>query len=382
VGDSFLPYGRQLVEDDDVQAVVRTLRSDYLTTGPEVDAFERELAEACGAAHAVAVSSGTAALHCAYAAAGVGAGSEVVTTPLTFSATSNTVLALGGRPVFADVEPLTLCLDPEKASAAIGPRTRVLAPVDYGGHPAALDELMALAARHGLVVVEDASHAIGARSRGRPIGSIAHMTTFSFHPVKTVTTAEGGAVLTNDPLLARRARDFRNHGLVRDRERLPSDQPPWYYEIQSIGLNYRLNDLQAALGRSQLRKLERFVGRRRAIVARYRDGLADLAAIQVPVESRDVQAAWHLFAIRLAGGAEPRARLADALRARQIGTQLHYLLVNGFPLYRELGYSPDATPVATRASEQLLSLPLYPALSDEDVARVIAAVRDASDGLA
>ena len=382
MGDAFLPYGRQLVEEDDVQAVVRALRSDYLTTGPEVDAFERELADACGAAYAVAVSSGTAALHCAYAAAGVGAGSEVVTTPLTFSATSNTVLALGGRPVFADVEPLTLCLDPEKASAAIGPRTRVLAPVDYAGHPAALDELMALAARHGLIVVEDASHAIGARTLGRPIGSIAHMTTFSFHPVKTVTTAEGGAVLTNDPLLARRARDFRNHGLVRDRERLPADPPPWYYEIQSIGLNYRLNDLQAALGRSQLRKLERFVARRRAIVARYREGLADLAAIQAPVERPGVQAAWHLCAIRVVGGAEPRARLAAALRARQIGTQLHYLAVNGFPLYRELGYSPDATPIATGASEQLLSLPLYPALSDEDVARVIAAVRDASDGLA
>jgi perosamine synthetase len=380
VGDSFLPYGRQLVEDDDVQAVVRALRSDYLTTGPEVEAFERELAEACGAGHAIAVSSGTAALHCAYAAAGVGAGSEVVTTPLTFSATSNTVLALGGKPVFADVEPLTLCLDPEKAAAAIGPRTKVLAPVDYAGHPAALDELMVLAARHGLIVVEDASHAIGARSKGRAIGSIAHMTIFSFHPVKTVTTAEGGAVLTNDPLLARRARDFRNHGLVRDRERLPPDPPPWYYEIQSLGLNYRLTDLQAALGRSQLAKLERFVARRRAIVARYREGLADLAAVQLPIERPEAQAAWHLCAIRLAGGAESRARLAAALRVRQIGTQLHYLPVNAFPLYRELGYSPDTTPIATRASAQLLSLPLYPALSDQDVARVIAAVRDAFDG--
>jgi UDP-4-amino-4,6-dideoxy-N-acetyl-beta-L-altrosamine transaminase len=378
VADSFLPYGRQLIEDDDVQAVVRALRSDYLTTGPEVDAFERELAAACGAAHAIAVSSGTAALHCAYAAAGIGPGTEVVTTPLTFSATSNTVLALGGKPIFADVEPGTLCLDPALAAAAISPRTKALAPVDYAGHPAALEDFMALAARRGLLVIEDASHAIGARSRGRAIGSIADMTIFSFHPVKTVTTAEGGAVLTNDAKLAQRARDFRNHGLVRDKERLPADAPPWYYEIQSLGLNYRLTDVQSALGRSQLAKLERFVERRRAIVARYREGLAGIPGVEVPGERSDVRAAWHLFAIRLTNGPAARARLADALRAAKIGTQLHYLPVNAFPLYRQLGYEPEATPVATKASSQLLSLPLFPAMSDADVDRVIAAVRGAA----
>jgi perosamine synthetase len=381
VGERFLPYGRQSIDDDDVSAVVRVLQSDYLTTGPETEAFERELAAACGASHAIVVSSGTAALHCAYAAAGVTGGTEVITTPLTFSATANAVLVLGGRPVFSDVEDRSLCLDPDRVTEALTPATKVIAPVDYAGHPAALDRFVDLANRRGLIVVEDASHAIGASSAGRPIGSIAHMTVFSFHPVKTMTTGEGGAVVTNNPTLARGVRDFRNHGLVRDVDRLPPDPPPWYYEIQSLGLNYRLSDIHSALGRSQLRKLKRFVARRRAIVARYRDGLADLAMVEVPFEDPSVEAAWHLFALRLKGGLDTRQRFAAGLRERQIGTQVHYLPVNGFPLYRSLGYVPEATPLATRLSSQLLSLPLYPAMSDDDVDRVIAAVRAVSRDL-
>lgn len=380
VAQPFLPYGRQLIEDDDVDAVVRVLRSDYLTTGPETEAFEVELAAACGAAHAVVVANGTAALHCAYAAAGVTADSEVVTTPLTFSSTANTVLALGGRPVFADIDERSLCLDPEKAAAAVTPRTRVLAPVDYAGHPAALDRFMELAERSNLLVVEDASHAIGATLGGRRIGLIAHLTTFSFHPVKTITTGEGGAVLTNDPILARRARDFRNHGLVRDAGRLPPDPPPWYYEIQSLGLNYRLTDLQCALGRSQLAKLERFVGRRREIVARYRAVLADLPTIELPGEDASVRAAWHLCAARLRG--LDRRAFCAGLRGLGIGTQVHYIPVNAFPLYRELGYDPAATPLATSAAARLVSLPLYPTMTDADVDRVIDAVRAVSRELA
>ena len=370
----FLPYGRQSLDEDDIAAVVRVLRSDYLTTGPETTAFEQELAAACGAAHAVVVANGTAALHCAYTAAGVTEGSEVITTPLTFSATANTVLALGGRPIFADIEPRTLCLDPDRAAASIGPHTRVLAPVDYAGHPAALEQFMDLAQRRNLLVVEDASHAIGASLGGRKIGSIAHLTTFSFHPVKTVTTGEGGAVLTNDPLLAQRARDFRNHGLVRETSRLPADPPPWYYEIQSLGLNYRLTDIQCALGRSQLAKLPGFVARRREIVARYREAFAAVRAIETPEELTDAEAAWHLFAVRLRG--LDRRPFCAGLRARGIGTQVHYLPVNAFPLYKQLGYDPASTPIAAEVAERLVSLPLYPAMSDGDVARVIAAVRD------
>ncbi|HXI56533.1 MAG TPA: UDP-4-amino-4,6-dideoxy-N-acetyl-beta-L-altrosamine transaminase [Polyangia bacterium] len=373
----FLPYGRQWIDDDDVAAVVRTLRSDYLTTGPETAAFEKELAAVCGAQHAVAVANGTAALHCAYAAAGVGPGVEVVTTPLTFSATSNMVVAMGGRPVFADIDPETLCLDPRKAEAALTPATRVLAPVDFAGHPAALDPLMELAARKGLIVVEDAAHAIGARYRGRPIGSVAHLTTFSFHPVKTITTGEGGAVVTNDAALAQRARDFRNHGLIRDDARLldPGAPTTWYYEIQSLGLNYRIPDILCALGRSQLRKLERFVNRRREIVARYRQGLSGVDGIEIGVEADDVQAAWHLFAIQLRGGRPARDALHLALRQQGIGTQVHYIPVNSFPFYRQLGFDPAATPIASGVSERILSLPLFPAMSDEDVERVVGAVR-------
>ena len=380
VPQPFLPYGRQLIEDDDVAAVVRVLRSDFLTTGPETEAFEAELAAACGAAYAVVVANGTAALHCAYAAAGVTAGSEVVTTPLTFSSTANTVLALGGRPVFADIDAQSLCLDPEKAAAALTPRTRVLAPVDYAGHPAALDRFMELAERSNVLVVEDASHAIGAILGGRRIGSIAHLTTFSFHPVKTITTGEGGAVLTNDPVLAARARDFRNHGLVRDVGRLPPDPPPWYYEIQSLGLNYRLTDLQCALGRSQLAKLERFVARRREIVARYRAALADLPTIELPEEAASVRAAWHLCAVRLR--ALDRRAFCAGLRKLGVGTQVHYIPVNAFPLYRGLGYDPAATPLATSAAERLVSLPLHPTMTDADVDRVIDAVRAVSRELA
>lgn len=373
MGESFLPYGKQLLDQEDIDAVVRVLRSDFLTTGPETEAFEAELAAACGAAHAVVVANGTAALHCAYAAAGVTTGSEVITTALTFSATANTVLALGGRPRFVDVERRSLCLDPERTEAAITPETKVLAPVDYAGHPAALDRFMEIANNRGLVVVEDASHAIGADIGGRRIGSIAHLTTFSFHPVKTITTGEGGAVLTNDPVLAQRARDFRNHGLVRDPSRLPVDPPPWYYEIQSLGLNYRLTDLQCALGRSQLAKLERFVERRRLIVARYNQAFADLPALELPTELTGVRAAWHLYPVRLVG--TDRRQFCATLRRSGIGTQVHYIVVNSFPLYTTLGYDPAETPIARSVAESLVSLPLFPGMSDADVDRVIAAVR-------
>ena len=372
-----IPYGRQLIEDDDVEAVVRVLRSGALTTGPEVEAFEADLATACGAKHAVVVANGTAALHCAYAAAGIGPGAEVITSPLTFSATANMVLALGAKPVFADVSPDTLCLDPAAVARAVTPATRAIAPVDFGGHPADLEALLALARKHDLAVVEDAAHAVGARLGGRPVGSIADLTTFSFHPVKTITSGEGGAVLTNDDSLARKARDFRNHGLVRERNRLERDDGPWYYEIQSLGFNYRLTDIQCALGRSQLRKLDRFVTRRAQIVARYRAALSSHPRLTLPAQRPEASPAWHLFALRVAGGAEARSRFYLALRERGILSQVHYVLVNDMPLYRQLGHRPEATPIAAAASASLLSLPLYPAMTDDDVERVISAVGEA-----
>jgi UDP-4-amino-4,6-dideoxy-N-acetyl-beta-L-altrosamine transaminase len=375
---SVLPYGRQTVDDEDVAAVTRVLRSDYLTTGPEVEAFEGELAAACGARHAVVVSNGTAALHCAYAALDVGAGDEVITTPLTFSATSNTVLALGGRPVFADVDAATLCLHPDAAARAVTGATKAISPVDFAGNVADLDAFMNLAQKRGLAVVEDASHSIGSRLRGRPVGTLANLTTFSFHPVKTITTGEGGAVLTNDETLARKARDFRNHGLVRDPKRLQRNDGPWYYEIQSLGLNYRLTDLQCALGRSQLKKLPAFSARRTAIVARYRAALDSDPRLRLQETTSGAEPTWHLFTIQVRDAAT-RAAVVGRLREGGILAQVHYIGVTDSPLYRSLGYDPAATPIAAAASERLLSLPLYPALTDADVDRVIGAVREALD---
>jgi UDP-4-amino-4,6-dideoxy-N-acetyl-beta-L-altrosamine transaminase len=365
-----IPYGRQLIDDDDIAAVVRVLRSDYLTTGPEVEAFETELATACGAKYAVVVANGTAALHCAYAAAGIGAGDEVVTTPLTFSATSNMLLAVGAKPVFADISADTLCLDAAAAARAIGPRTRALAPVDFAGQPAALDRFMAIAKERELIVIEDAAHAIGARLHGRPVGSLAHLTTFSFHPVKTITSAEGGAVLTDDARLAERARDFRNHGLVRDAKRLSRHDGPWYYEIQSLGFNYRLTDLQCALGRSQLKKLPRFVARRTEIVERYRHAFAGDPRVSFIAVQEGAEPAWHLCTVQVTG----RAAVFAGLQKRGILPQVHYVAVNDMPLYRQLGYSPSDTPIAAAAASRLVSLPLYPAMTDEDVERSIAAL--------
>lgn len=376
MSERWLPYGRQTIEDDDVAAVARVLRSDFLTTGPEVEAFEKELAAACGVKHAVAVSNGTAALHAAYAAAGIGPGDEVVTSPLTFSATANMALALGAHPVFADVLEGTLCLDPEAVERALTPRTKAIAPVDFAGNPADMDRFSALAERHGLLLVEDAAHSVGGSYRGRPMGSLAHLTTLSFHPVKTITTGEGGAVLTSDDRLAERARDFRNHGLVRDRARLARYDGPWYYEIQSLGFNYRLSDIHAALGRSQLAKLGRFVARRRAIVARYREGLVGCSRLRIAAETPGAEPAWHLMAVVLEGPAALRREVYARLEQQRIRPQVHYILVSDFPLYRRLGHDPQATPVAAAAAERLLSLPLFPSLTDEEVDRVIAALRE------
>jgi perosamine synthetase len=367
VADSVIPYGRQSIDEDDIAAVVRTLRSDFLTTGPEVDAFEQELCAATGAKHAVAVANGTAALHCAYAALGLGPGDEVITTPLTFSATANMVLAMGATPVFVDVLADTLCIDPRAVAAAITSRTKAIAPVDYAGQPAAIDDLRAIA--KGIPLVEDAAHAIGSSDRGRHVGSLAELTTFSFHPVKTITTGEGGAITTSDDAFAVKLRDFRNHGLVRDPARLGRHDGPWYYEVQSLGFNYRLSALQCALGRSQLRKLDRFVARRREIVARYRSELGDLRFV---TEREGVTSAWHLCAIRV--DAAKRRAFFDGLVARRIAPQVHYITVPDLPLYRGLGYDPARTPIAYRASQELVSLPLYPAMTDADVERVIAAV--------
>ena len=375
VRDKMLPYGRQWVDEDDIRAVVEVLRSDWLTTGPTVSAFEEAFAGQVGAKHAVAVSSGTAALHAAVFAAGGEPGDEVIVPPMTFAASANCVRYQGGTVVFADVRPDTLALDPAKVEAAITSRTKAIVTVDYAGQPSDLDELMAVAERHNLTVIEDGCHALGATYRGRRVGTLAHLTAFSLHPVKHITTGEGGIISTNDGGLAARMRVFRNHGITtehRQREAIGS----WFYEMEVLGWNYRLTDFQCALGMSQLRKLPKWIARRREIAARYTAALDALLELEVPVTLSDREPAWHLYVIRLnldrlqVG----RAEVFRALRAENIGVNVHYIPVPWHPYYRGMGYVKGRWPVAEGAYERLLSLPIFPGLAAEDVEEVIAGV--------
>lgn len=375
VRPTMLPYGHQSLDELDIQAVVQVLRSDWLTTGPKVAAFEEAFAERVGARYAVAVSSGTAALHAAIYAAGVGAGDQAIVPAMTFVASANCVRYQGGDVVFADVQQDTLNLDHLDVESHIGPRTRAIVTVDYGGQPCDLDELLELAQAHGLLVIEDAAHALGARYRGRPVGSVAHLTTFSLHPVKHITTGEGGVVTTNDEDLARRLRTFRNHGITtdhREREAVSS----WLYEMVDLGYNYRLTDIQCALGLSQLRKLSGWLARRREIVKTYNTAFSEMPEIELLVALPDREAAWHLYVIRLdldrLQGS--RADIFRALRAENIGVNVHYIPVPWHPYYQRLGYAKGGWPVAEAAYERLITLPLWPGLTDRDVEDVILAV--------
>lgn len=371
-----IPYGRQSVSPEDVKAVVDVLRGDYLTTGPAVTRFEGALAAATGAAGVVAVSSGTAALHAAYAACEVGPGTELVTTPLTFAATATAALHLGATVRFADVDDDTLTLSPTAAADAVTSATRVIAPVDFAGHPADLDTLGKVAEHAGAVVVEDAAHSIGGRHKGRPVGSVAPLTTFSFHPVKTITTGEGGAIATTHPGWLEPLRRFRNHGLVRDtgEQRHPTEGG-WHQEVHELGLNYRMSDILAALGSSQLARLPEFVSRRAELVARYRHLLEDVETLRLPSVRDAIQPAWHLMTVRILDG--KRRQAFDHLRSCGIGAQVHYLPVHHHPVFEDLGYQRGSCPVAEAAYEQLLSLPLYPDLTEAQQDRIVAELRTA-----
>lgn len=371
-----LPYGRQSIDEGDVAAVVAALRSDWLTTGPAVDEFEAAISAQAGGAAAVSVTSGTAALHVAYAAAGVGPGDEVVTTPLTFVATAAAAALHGARVVFADVEPDTGNLDVEAARAALTSRTRVVAAVDYAGLPASPDAFATLAHDAGALFLEDAAHSIGSTWDGRPVGSFADLTTLSFFPTKNLTTAEGGAVLTADATLESRARSFKNHGLVRDpaQQRFP-DEGPWHQEVHAFGLNYRLPDVLAALGTSQLRRLHQFSARRAELHARYDAGLADVDGIVTPAHRRRAVPAWHLYPLRVLGGR--RREVFERLRAQGTGVQVNYIPAYWHPVFEDLGYRRGLCPNAETYYSQEISLPLFPDLTDSDVDRVIDQVRGA-----
>ena len=377
VRKTLLPYGRQSIGEDDIQAVVDVLRSDWLTTGPKVAEFEESFAARVGAKHAVSFSSGTAALHGAAFAAGLKPGDEAITTPMTFAATANCVLYQGATPVFADVSTDTLNLDPEQVAARITARTRAVLPVDYAGHPAEMDAILELAARHGLIVIEDASHALGAEYRQRRTGGIAHMTVFSFHPVKHLATGEGGMVTTDRADCAEALRRFRNHGISSEaRQRQTAGQ--WHYEMVLLGFNYRLTDMACALGLSQLKKLKANLMRRREIAERYSTVFAGLAGVTLPAVRADVSPAWHLYPIRLnlEKLTADRAQVFRALRAENIGVNVHYIPVHRHPYYRDrFGYRGGEYPIAEDAYERLISLPMFHGMSDQDVEDVITAVK-------
>lgn len=377
VRPTLLPYGRQSIDEDDIDAVVQTLRSDWLTTGPKVAEFEEAMAALVGAKYAVSFSSGTAALHAAAFTAGLQPGDEAVTTPLTFAATANCVLYQGATPIFADVEPETLSIDPEQVASRISPRTKAILPVDYAGHPADLHEILRLADQRGLVVIEDACHALGAEYKKQRVGSIAHLTVFSFHPVKHVTTGEGGMVTTNNAGFAETLRRFRNHGVSSD-ARARHAAGRWHYEMVLLGFNYRLSDVSSALGLQQLTKLEMNLARRRQIAARYTDAFRKMPAIRTPAVASEVNPAWHLYPIRLQldNASGSRDEIFQALRAENIGVNVHYIPVHLHPYYRDrFGYKGGEYPIAETAYESLLSLPMFHGMTNADVEDVIAAVR-------
>ncbi|WP_347978094.1 DegT/DnrJ/EryC1/StrS family aminotransferase [Microbacterium sp. ProA8] len=371
-----LPYGRQSVSEEDIQAVVEVLRGDWLTTGPTVAEFERRIGEMAGGHRAVSATSGTAALHMAYAALGVGPGDEVISTPMTFVATTAMASILGAKIVFADVEEDTALLDPAAAAALVGDRTKVIAAVDYAGHPADYDALQALADTVGAVTLDDAAHSIGGTYRGRPVGDLADVTTFSFFPTKNLTTGEGGAVVAKNASVAQRAHEFHFIGLVRDADRFRiQDEGAWHQEVHEFGVNYRLTDVASALGVAQLKRLESFKLRRAQIVARYNAALDSLEAVRTPVQREDVDPVWHLYPLRVLDGR--RRHVFEHMRNAGIGVQVNYMPVYWHPVYADAGYKRGMCPNAEAFYGEELSLPLFPDLSDVQVDQVIDTLAEA-----
>lgn len=375
VRTEMLPYGHHVIEDSDVDLVVETLRSDWITTGPRVEEFERALSLVTGASHVVSVSSGTAALHAMLAAGDVGPGDEVIVPVITFAATANAVLYVGARPVFVDVDATTLLISPDAVDSAITVKTKAVIPVDFAGQPCDYDALRVICDTHNLLLLADSCHALGAGYRGTPVGSLADMTAFSFHPVKHVATGEGGAVATGNERLAATMRRFRNHGITTDAAQRQS-VGTWFYEMTELGFNYRLSDLNCALGISQLKRLCENVTRRQAIAARYDGALNDVEGVSPLLKLAHSEHAYHLYVAliddtRFKVG---RAEFFTALRAENIGVNVHYIPVPWHPYYRDLGYERGAWPHGEAAYERMLTLPIWPGMSDRDADDVIEAV--------
>ena len=378
VRDNKIYYGHQYIDEADIHAVEEVLRSDYLTCGPKIGELEKKLCEITGAKYAVVCSNGTAALHMACLAAGVGAGDEVITTPITFAASANCALYCGARPVFADIDPETYNISPASVKACITPKSKAVVAVDFTGQSVELEPLLQICRENDMVLIEDGAHVIGTKYKGKCNGSIADMTTFSFHPVKTVTGGEGGAVLTNNKEYYEKLLLYRAHGITRQEDLLehPSDGP-WYYEQLVLGYNYRITDMQAALIISKLDKLEMFRARRKEIVARYDEAFSKLKGISVQKEIPESDTTRHLYILRIRPEelTIDRKRFFEALDAENICCNVHYIPTYYFPYYEKMGYKRGICPNAEKLYKEIISLPLYYAMTDEDVESVIEAVR-------
>lgn len=368
-----IPYGRQSIDESDVSAVARALKSDFLTTGPLVEQFEEAISNVTGAP-SVVVSSGTAALHAAYAAIGIQPGDEVITPPITFVATQATAALLGAKIVFADVQPDTFNINPACAEEAITPKTKAIVAVDFAGHPADLMELKEIAKRHNIYLIEDAAHSINSKYKGLPVGSVADITTFSFFPTKNITTGEGGALSSNRPELLERARRFSRQGLVREADKFViKGEGSWHQEVHEFGLNYRLPDVLCALGVSQLNRIDDFKSRRREIHNLYKDGLKDISELQLPTERSYVECNWHLFP--LLTSPDRRREIFDKLRAKGVGVQVNYIPAYHHPVFAKFDIDRSRFPVSEDFYSREISLPLFNDLTNSEIDHIIESIR-------
>jgi len=372
IGKKYLPYGHQWVGKEDIKAVAKVLKGDWLTQGPIVKEFEKAVAKYCKVRYAVALSSGTAALHAVYFAAGIQKGDEVIMSPLTFAATASTAVLLGAKPVFADIKEDTLNIDPAKVVKRITKKTKAIMAVDFAGNPCDYKELLGIARKHNLLLLEDGAHALGAVWQGRKIGSIADMTVLSFHPVKVITTGEGGMVLTNKKEFAERARMFGNHGIEKILKK-----GGWYYEIEEPGLNYRITDIQCALGLSQFKKLNFFVRRRNQLARQYKQLLKDMSGLILPIVRKGAKSAWHIYPIQIIEGSAKRKAVFDKLRRQGIGAQVHYMPLHLHPFYkRTFHYKKGDFPKAEQYYDGALSIPLFPAMTNLEQKRVVKVLKE------
>jgi len=369
-----IPYGCQWIDKEDIKGVVKVLKSNWITQGPKVREFEEAVAKYSKVKYAVAVSSGTSALETAYAVAGINPGDEVITSPLTFTATANAIVRWGGKPVFVDIQEDTLNIDPKEIEKKITRKTKAIVPVDFAGHPCDYNKIRRIAKEHKLLIIEDAAHALGSEYRDKKIGNFAHLTILSFHPVKNITTAEGGMILTNRKDFSEKLKIFRHHGIIKKPEK-----GGWYYEIENPTFNYRLTDIQSALGLSQLKKLDKFIKKRREIVARYNKAFKDIKEIIMPTEKNYVKSAWHIYVIqlRLDKLSVDRKRIFEAFQKKGIGVQVHYLPLHLQPFYqKKFGYKKGDFPIAEKYYQRAITLPLFPKMTNKDIERVIKTTRE------